>query len=143
MADTWSPERRRKVLVRGLGWCACVILWTVALLTTYPVELGKHVAPSEVYFPASKLLHLGAYGFLTLFISWLPLRRWRWLLLAFLSLHAIGTEFAQTFVPGRTGKPADVAIDHLGLLLGLALTWKRWVPHPIRSFPLRGTSAVK
>ncbi len=70
-----------------------------------------------------------AYAFLTVFISWLPLRRWRWLLLAFLSLHAVGTEFFQQFVPGRTGKLTDVVIDHAGMLLGLALTWKRWAPH--------------
>jgi VanZ family protein len=139
MADTWSSQRCRKLIVRGFGWCLCVALWTAALLTTYPVEIGKHVTPSQMYFPASKLLHVGAYGFLTVFLSWLPLRRWRWLLLAFLSLHTAGTEFGQTFVPGRTGRPADVGIDHFGLLLGVALTWKRWVPHSVRSWPLRGT----
>jgi VanZ family protein len=30
-------------------------------------------------------------------------------------------------VPGRTGKAADVLIDHVGLFLGVALTWKRWL----------------
>lgn len=129
MADTWDWIRRRKLLVRGLGWCVCIGAWTAALLTSAPVEVGKEVAPAEVYFPASKLLHVGAYAFLTVFISWLPLRRWRWLLLAVLSLHAAGTEYFQQFVPGRTGKASDVLIDHVGLLLGLALTWKHWVPH--------------
>ncbi|HEY7310416.1 MAG TPA: VanZ family protein [Gemmataceae bacterium] len=143
MADRWTPQRRRKLLVRGLGWGLCVGVWTTALLTTYPVQIGKHVTPAGMYFSASKLLHVGAYGFLTVFITWLPLRRWRWLLLAFLSLHAAGTEFGQTFVPGRVGRPEDVAIDHLGLLLGLLLTWKRWLPHSIRSLPLRGTNVVK
>jgi VanZ family protein len=132
MADTWDREQRRKLLVRGLGWCICVGLWTAALLTTYPVEMGKDIAPESLYFPAAKTLHVCAYAFLTVFISWLPLRRWRWLLLAFLSLHAAGTEFGQLFIPGRTGKLADVFIDHAGLLLGLALTWKRWIPYSLR-----------
>jgi VanZ family protein len=130
MADTWNRTRWRKLIVRGLGWCACVGLWTAALLTTYPVEVGKEIAPSGLYLPTAKILHISAYAFLTVFISWLPLRRWRWLLLAFLSLHAAGTEFGQQFVPGRTGKGADVLIDHIGLFLGVALTWKRWVPKP-------------
>ncbi len=132
MADTWDPTRWRKLFVRGPVWCACVGVWTAALLTTYPVQVGQGIAPPGLYFPTAKLLHVGAYAFLTVFISWLPLRRWRWLLLAFLSLHALGTEFFQQFVPGRTGKAADVLIDHAGLFLGVALTWKRWLPKPIR-----------
>jgi VanZ family protein len=135
MADSWNQERWRKLLVRGLGWCICVAVWTFALLTTYPVEIGKSVAPWNMYVPAAKILHLCAYAFLTVFISWLPLRRWRWLLLAFLSLHAAGTEYLQQFVPGRTGKVTDVLIDHAGLLLGLALTWKRWAPKISRDRP--------
>src|SRR5262245_27181414 len=132
MADIWDRERRRKLLVRGLGWCGCVSLWTAALLTTYPVEIGEAVAPEGMYFPASKTLHVCAYAFLTVYTSWLPLRGWRWLLLAFLSLHAAGTEFGQLFIPGRFGCLTDVLIDHGGLLLGLALTWKRWVPRSVR-----------
>jgi VanZ family protein len=129
MADTWDRERTRKLIVRGLGWCLCVGLWTAALLTTYPVEVGKAVTPAPIHFPAAKLLHVSAYVFLTLFVSWLPLRRWRWLLLAFLSLHAAGTEYCQQFVPGRSGTAADVLIDHAGLVLGVTLSWKRWLPH--------------
>jgi VanZ family protein len=132
MADIWDRERRRKLLVRGLGWCVCVVVLTAALLTTYPVELGKAVAPEGLYFPAAKTLHVCAYAFLTVFISWLPLRRWRWLLLAFLSLHAAGTEFGQLFIPGRKGKFVDILIDHIGLFLGLVLTWKRWAPRSVR-----------
>ncbi len=126
MADTPSQDQRRKLFVRGVGWCVCVGLWTVALLTTTPVEVGNALIPSARYFPAAKILHVCAYTFLTIFLSWLPLGRWRWLLLAFLSLHAAGTEFLQQFVPGRTGKVMDVVIDHVGLLLGFVLTWKHW-----------------
>ncbi len=130
MADTWNQAQMRKLIVRGLGWCLCVALWTTALLTTYPVHVGEAVAPSGWYFPAAKCLHISAYAFLTVYLTWMPLGRWRWLLLAFLSLHAAGTEFGQLFVPDRYGQLSDVLIDHVGLVLGVALTWKRWLPRP-------------
>lgn len=136
MADNWDRDRMRKLIVRGLGWWLCVVLWTVALLTTYPVRMGEAVAPPALYFPAAKCLHVSVYAFLTIYLSWLPLRRWRWLLLAFLSLHAAGTEFGQQFVAGRHGMVTDVVIDHAGLLLGVAFTWKRWLPRPNSRFRL-------
>lgn len=127
MADLWDVDRRRKLRLRGIGWCVCVALWTAALLTTTPARVGEVVTPSVLRFPAAKGLHISAYAFLTLYAAWLPIGRWRWLLLAFLSLHAAGTEFCQQFVPGRHGMVSDVAIDHFGLLLGVALTWKCWL----------------
>ncbi|MGH7226334.1 MAG: VanZ family protein [Gemmataceae bacterium] len=130
MADTCDRDRMRKLIVRGLVWWLCVGLWTVALLTPYPVRMGEAVTPESLYFPAAKCLHVSVYACLTVFLSWLPLRRWRWLLLAFLSLHAAGTEYGQLFVPDRHGMVTDVLIDHAGLLLGFALTWKRWLPRP-------------
>jgi VanZ family protein len=126
MADCWRDDRRRKLMVRGLGWCLCVGLWTAALLTTTPVRAGEAVVPHVMHFPLAKFLHVSAYAFLTLYVSWLPLRRWRWALLAFLSLHAAGTEYFQQFVPGRHGQVGDVLIDHVGIVLGLALNWRRW-----------------
>lgn len=128
MADTCDQARVQKLIVRGLGWCLCVALWTTALLTTYPVHVGEAVTPSGLYFPAAKCLHISAYAFLTVYLTWMPLGRWRWLLLAFLSLHAAGTEFGQTFVPERYGQFSDVLIDHIGLALGVLLTRKRWLP---------------
>jgi VanZ family protein len=132
MANKWDHNRRRKLLVRGTGWCLCVGLWTVALLTTRSMEIGRSVTPTPMHYPASKCLHIFVYGFLTVFVAWLPLRRWRWLLFAFLSLHTAATEYCQQFIPGRTGMMSDVVLDHVGLLFGLALTWKRWVPHSAR-----------
>ncbi len=128
MADTGDQDRMRKLMVRGLGWCLCVALWTTGLLTTFSMRMGEAVTPPTLQFPAAKFLHVSVYAFLTLYLAWLPLRRGRWLLLAFLSLHAAGTEFVQQFVPGRHGVVSDVLIDHIGLLLGVALSWKCWVP---------------
>ncbi len=73
MDDTEDRERRRKLMVRGFGWFLCLGVWTVALLTTYPAEIGKEFAPSGSFFPAAKILHVVAYAFLTVFLSWLPL----------------------------------------------------------------------
>jgi VanZ family protein len=127
--------RWRNLLALG-GWWVGVGLWTAALLTTYPVEINKAVLPPEAHFPAAKGLHVTAYAFLTVWASWLPLGRWRWLLVAFLSLHGAGTEFLQTYVPGRSGQVSDVVIDHVGILLGLAVTWKRWLPYAARHRPV-------
>jgi VanZ family protein len=35
--------------------------------------------------------------------------------------YAISDEFHQTFVPGRSGAPRDVAIDLIGITAGLLL----------------------
>ena len=35
--------------------------------------------------------------------------------------YAVSDEIHQTFVPGRAGKPLDVAIDTLGLVCGIAI----------------------
>jgi VanZ family protein len=130
MADMRDRDRMRKLMVRGLGWCLCLVLWTVALLTLFPVQVGQVVVPQTLHFPAAKFLHISVYAFLTVYLKWLPIGRGRWLLLAFLSLHAAGTEFFQQFVPGRHGMFNDVLIDHFGMALGLALTWKFWLPRP-------------
>jgi len=128
MAGTWEPKRMQKLVIRGLGWWLCVALWTAALLTVSPARIGQAVTPPALHFPAAKCLHLSAYAFLTVYLQWLPLGRWRWFLLAFLSLHGIGTEFLQQYVPSRHSQFIDVLIDHLGLALGMALSWKCWFP---------------
>jgi hypothetical protein len=128
MADGERRDRRRKALWGGLGWCICIVLWTLGLLTTAPMRAGEALTPTALHFPAAKTLHVCVYAFLLIYAAWLPVGRWSWLFLVFLSLHAGGTEYLQQYVPGRHGTLRDVLIDHIGLLLGLALTWKRWIP---------------
>jgi VanZ family protein len=107
-------------------WGLAAALWTVALLTTFPAHVSQEVLPPAAGFTAAKTLHVAAYAFLTATVPWLGLGRWRWGLLAFLSLHAGATEFLQQWVPLRTGSLTDVGIDHLGIALGLACTWRAW-----------------
>ncbi len=128
MANRWDQDQLRKLTVRGLGWCLCIALWTTALLTISAARVGQAVTPEILHFPAAKFLHISAYAFLTLYLKWLPLRRGRWLLVAFLSFHAFGTEFFQQFVPGRHGQLSDVLIDHFGIALGMVLTRNCWLP---------------
>ncbi len=135
MTETGTPQRSRKGIVYGLGWWLIVGVWTAGLLTSSPAQIGKEMIPLGTYLPISKLVHVAAYAFLAFCLPWIASRRWRWLLLAFLSLHAAGTEYLQQFVPGRTGQISDVVIDHIGLLLALALTWKHWLPRARSSQP--------
>jgi VanZ family protein len=39
-------------------------------------------------------------------------------------LYAVSDELHQTFVPGRHGSPVDVAIDSVGIVLGI-VAWQR------------------
>ena len=77
-------------------------------------------------------MHVSAYAFLSATAAFLHRRgRWRWLLPAGLVLHGGATELLQyleTFGPGRTGCWQDVALDSVGIAIGLALTWRRWLP---------------
>jgi VanZ family protein len=117
---------------RRLLWCVPVLLlwavllgaWTAALLTPDPVRLAQEVLPEPVEFPAAKLLHLGAYAALAALGCVLrPLGRFRWVLLVVLSLHGMGTEYCQQFIPLRGPSVRDVLIDHAGIFLGALAVW--------------------
>jgi VanZ family protein len=113
--------------LRWAVWWLALTLWTVALVTPQPVELGKQILPSGADFPVGKTLHVVAYALLTAALAWLPARpRWRAVLVLGLFLHAGLTEYVQTFVEGRSGSLSDVGLDSLGIMLGLALGWRRW-----------------
>ncbi|MBP3959161.1 VanZ family protein [Gemmata sp. G18] len=98
-------------------------LWTWKLLEPIPVPEALVGRLGDWKFYAAKLLHAGAYAFLTVLAVTLPLPRyWRWYFVGLLALHGGATEIGQTFVPSRTGSVRDVAIDWVGISLGL-LTW--------------------
>jgi VanZ family protein len=112
--------------LRWAVWAAFGVAWSAALLTTFPVSARDAVLPTAVGFSAGKLLHVGGYAAFAALTALLPVSRpWRWLLLAFVSLHAFGSEFLQQFVD-RTPSLLDVGLDHAGIALGVAVTWPRW-----------------
>ena len=70
-----------------------------------------------------------AYAFLTVLAATLPVRRpYFWAVVIVLAMHGVGTEIGQTYVPGRGGSKRDVAIDWVGVGLGLLTLhgWKSW-----------------
>ena len=112
---------------RWLAWLLLFGWWTFSLVTPHPVRAAHAVLPPEYHFAAAKTLHVSVYALLAGTLAWLPGPGWlRWAMVGVLSLHAGATEYAQTFVPGRTGSWRDVGLDHLGIALGLALTARRW-----------------
>jgi VanZ family protein len=128
MDETSEPGPRFRPQLRWFVWGVVVVLWSVALLRPEPAHVAAATFPEEGtrYF-AAKSLHVGAYAFLAILSAWLPIRRrWRWLLLLALSVHGLGTEFFQQFVPDRTGSWRDVGFDHIGLVWGILLSWKWW-----------------
>jgi VanZ family protein len=116
-----SPARRLPWWGFGLLlWAVLLALWTAALLTPQPVQLANAVLPETMEFPASKLLHVAAYAVLAAgAVLVRPLGRGRWLLLAVLSLHGMGTEYLQQCVELRGPSVRDVLLDHAGIVLGV------------------------
>src|SRR5262249_6506336 len=109
------------------AWLAALAVWTAALLTPQPVQAAQAVLPPEMEFPTAKTLHVGAYAFLTVLACRLPRGGpCRWLPLAVLSLHGLGTEYLQQFVESRCGCWQDVGLDHVGIALGLLVGWIGW-----------------
>lgn len=113
---------------RWLVWILYVLAWTKALLTPIPAPATEVLGPHPLLaFLFNKSLHVAAYLVLSILSAWLHVpRRWRWLLLVFMSLHAVGTEYGQQFVATRHPSWRDVGLDHLGICLGVALSSKWW-----------------
>lgn len=130
---------------RWLIWLVYVLTWTWALLLPNPNDwacwLLGHPGDQmgdppfrlqlllfvESFF-FSKGLHVSAYAVFAILSMWLRVPwRYRWLLVVFMSCHAMGTEFFQNFEPSRHPSWRDVGLDHLGIILGMGATWKGWL----------------
>jgi VanZ family protein len=100
-------------------------LWTWKLLEPLPVpESIERQIPIDLKFWLAKSLHAGAYAFLTVLATFLPVRRpYFWLAIGVLLLHGVGTEIGQTYIPSRHGCVRDVIIDWVGISLGLVVLW--------------------
>jgi hypothetical protein len=89
------------------------------------------VQETGLLFILAKILHVVAYAGLAILSGWLRLPcRWRWVILFIIMAHAPVTELLQLNIEGRTGTLRDVGLDHLGIGLGLLLTWKWWAEQP-------------
>lgn len=111
-----------------LLWGLFILGWTGALLSSFIVEVGGEVLPSKASFLFGKFLHVAAYATLTILTARLPVSlRQRWLFLLLVSSHAFGTEYVQQFV-GRFSSLRDVGLNHIGIFLGMALSFSCWKP---------------
>jgi VanZ family protein len=133
MNDSWKHKPESLTLLRWAFWFGFLVLWSTALLVPDPIGFLLQHKPDSLELPhrttflMAKTLHVVAYATAAVLTGWLRAPgAWRWVLLGFWTLHADLTEVGQLFVPGRTGSPVDVAIDHFGLLIGLALSWRWW-----------------
>src|SRR4051794_22120505 len=98
-------------------WVIWMLVWTILLETPDPARIDREMIAPHTRLPVGKILHVVMYAALTMLSAAVPIPRWRWLLLVFLVLHGMATEYGQTYVPGRTGSWSDVAIDSLGIAL--------------------------
>jgi VanZ family protein len=112
---------------RWLIWHLYLAGWSTALLMPMSGSNDWKVHDISMKFVFAKTLHVAAYAVLAMLSGWLLApRRYRWLLLVFMALHAPTTEYLQTYVPGRTGHVRDVGLDLIGISIGCLLTWKWW-----------------
>lgn len=115
-------------------WWAITVVWTAALIV--PTPTPTFLGPSEetrqlVKLIVSKTAHVVAYAAWTVLSGWLrPSLGRRLLLLLFLLAHGVVTEWIQEQLPYRSGLLRDAALDHLGVLLGLAASWRWWTSGP-------------
>jgi len=128
---------RSTASLRWFVWCVFLLLWSVALLIPDPFDpfqryvLGGQELSEQTSFLMAKTLHISAYAAAAILTGWLRVPgNWRWALLAFWSFHAAATEVGQRFVPGRHGSLRDVGLDHLGLLIGVVISWRWWRSNP-------------
>jgi len=131
-ATRWLP---------AIGWMSVIF----ALSSISGLRVSEEVAVDR---PIRTLAHLASYAFLAgllLFaMSGLERPRPRHLAAAFAIavLYGVSDELHQTFVPERSGRIEDVAIDAFGVTIGLAIAWvilaRRAVTHAGSSGPPAG-----
>lgn len=118
-----------KPWLRWVVWTVYVLLWTTLLVIPFPESADWGLLEPTIVHKAivAKTGHVCAYALMTVLTAWLrtgPLLRV--LMLYFLMLHGAVTEWIQGNIASRTGLVSDVLLDHLGVLAGLALTWRWW-----------------
>jgi VanZ family protein len=116
-------------------WGGYVTTWTVALVMPVPPHPFPAAGDQEatLKFVVAKALHVGAYVVMTLLTAWLraPAAN-RGLLMFLLMAHGTATELIQANLSYREGTLRDVGFDHLGVLIGLILSWRWWTQNDSR-----------
>lgn len=100
------------------------VLWAAALF--FLSSLSDLGGPVWVQVN-DKVVHMGAYAVLGATLAWGRRRSGArighgWMV-SVGALYGVTDEIHQMFVPGRSGDPADLAADVVGLVLGYGTTW--------------------
>jgi hypothetical protein len=112
-----TDARRRRLVALWLP----VVAWAAVIFALSAVpDLGTGLGGWDLLL--RKLAHAAEYAILGALLLRATGRAW--LALALGALYATSDEIHQTFVPGRKGRPLDVAIDVAGLAIGVLL-WRR------------------
>ncbi|MCS7046944.1 MAG: VanZ family protein [Gemmataceae bacterium] len=114
---------------RWLAFALFSAVWTALLVMPGTVHdeipLGEFLRSRRVVL--AKCVHVGCYAVFAVLAGRLPLAlAGRLMVLYGLMLHAAATEFIQLYVVQRSGSLSDVLFDDLGILIGLAASWKSW-----------------
>jgi len=141
--DQRNGHNRR---VRLIIWMIFAGLWSFALLAPDPDRVVRAAfmptnasnAVREQWDLAlhylSKTIHVVAYALFTVLSAWVGTGfAIRVALVLLVSLHGFGTEGLQNFAIGRHPSLRDVALDHIGIALGLAISWPLWFRSFVRS----------
>jgi VanZ family protein len=116
-AGPWTLGAGRRVL----GLWLPVVAWALVIFAFSSVpHLGTDLGVWDTIL--RKLAHTLEYAVLGALLIRAVRRPWLAFVLAV--LYAASDEFHQTFVPGRHGSPVDVAIDAVGIALGIVV-WQR------------------
>jgi VanZ family protein len=123
-------------VIRWLIWIGFVVAWTIALELPTPetedLPGGDVIATNKVIF--AKTVHIAVYAMMAILSAWVPIAmRYRWAMMFVLMGHAWGTEYLQELLQSicfRGGKLSDVGFDVIGILVGVALSWKWWSSAP-------------
>lgn len=118
---------------RWLVWVVVVLAWTAAL--EFPVPDPGDIPAAEFLFTykywVAKSVHVLAYCGLTVLCAWVPVPgHYRWIMMFLLMGHAWGTERLQELLWDychRGGSLKDVGFDIIGIIIGVALSWKLWM----------------
>jgi VanZ family protein len=106
----------------ALGRWAPVVAWAAVIFVLSSLsDLGTGLGTWDLVL--RKLAHTAEFALLGLLLA-RALRR-DWVAIAAGVAYAVSDELHQTFVPGRVGSPLDVAIDAVGVALGV-YAWRRW-----------------
>ena len=113
-------------------WAAYLLFWSVIVQTPVPpaeeLPFGEFIEPRK--FVVAKSIHVASYALLTVLSGWLFVpTRWRWLLMFVVMGHGAAMELLQAALVDmchREGTLRDVGFNCLGVLVGVALSWKWW-----------------